>query len=412
MCGIFGVISNVEPDLALKKINFDIKQFVKFSEKRGSDTFGVSLKVDDIHYVFKANENPTNAIKKNEYNNFLDSHLKNKIINKAIVIGQTRLVTNGSKFSYSNNQPLLTDNIIGVHNGIFTNLEKNDKEKTINYESYDVTSDSLIFFENLSSVAHKENFIEEYQKYLKNINGNYSIAFLVKNENKLFLSSNCGSLYFYNEDNFFCFASEKEILLNYLKNSNLYEKKKINYSKIKKCINETIIYDQNSQNIDILNHNNRNEILISLKINSESKLNVFNNLDYKLDRISNLKKCSKCILPETYPFISFDEKGVCNYCQKYEKQNFYGEEKLKEYLNKFRSSDSKPDCIVGLSGGRDSCYGLHLLKKKYKMNPIAYTFDWGLTTDISRINAAKICGSLGIEHIIRSANIEKKKKIC
>ena len=163
-------------------------------------------------------KNPTNAIKKNEYNNFLDSHLKNKIINKAIVIGQTRLVTNGSKFSYSNNQPLLTDNIIGVHNGIFTNLEKNDKEKTINYESYDVTSDSLIFFENLSSVAHKENFIEEYQKYLKNINGNYSIAFLVKNENKLFLSSNCGSLYFYNEDNFFCFASEKEILLNYLKN--------------------------------------------------------------------------------------------------------------------------------------------------------------------------------------------------
>ena len=45
------------------------------------------------------------------------------------------------------------------------------------------------------------------------------------------------------------------------------------------------------------------------------------------------------------------------------------------------------------------------------MNPIAYTFDWGLT-DISRINAAKICGKLGVEHIIRSADIEKKKRIC
>ena len=43
------------------------------------------------------------------------------------------------------------------------------------------------------------------------------------------------------------------------------------------------------------------------------------------------------------------------------------------------------------------------------MNPIAYTYDWGLTTDISRINAAK-CGSLGVEHIIRAANIEKKRK--
>ena len=38
-----------------------------------------------------------------------------------MLIGQTRLVTNGSKFSYKNNQPLLTNNIIGVHNGIFTN---------------------------------------------------------------------------------------------------------------------------------------------------------------------------------------------------------------------------------------------------------------------------------------------------
>ena len=44
------------------------------------------------------------------------------------------------------------------------------------------------------------------------------------------------------------------------------------------------------------------------------------------------------------------------------------------------------------------------------MNPIAYTYDWGLTTDISRVNAAKVCGKLGVEHIIRSADIEKKRK--
>ena len=53
---------------------------------------------------------------------------------------------------------------------------------------------------------------------------------------------------------------------------------------------------------------------------------------------------------------------------------------------------------------------MHLLKTKYKLNPIAYTYDWGLTTDISRVNAAKVCGKLGIEHIIRSADIEKKRK--
>ena len=43
------------------------------------------------------------------------------------------------------------------------------------------------------------------------------------------------------------------------------------------------------------------------------------------------------------------------------------------------------------------------------MNPIAYTFDWGLTTDISRINASKLCGKLGVEHIIRSAKIDERR---
>ena len=46
------------------------------------------------------------------YNNLADKEIK-----KIMLIGQTRLVTNGSKFSYKNNQPLLTNNIIGIHNG-------------------------------------------------------------------------------------------------------------------------------------------------------------------------------------------------------------------------------------------------------------------------------------------------------
>ena len=50
-----------------------------------------------------------------------------------------------------------------------------------------------------------------------------------------------------------------------------------------------------------------------------------------------------------------------------------------------------------------------MLKTKFKMNPIAFTYDWGLTTDVSRVNQSKICGKLGIEHIIRSANINKKR---
>ena len=114
-------------------------------------------------------------------------------------------------------------------------------------------------------------------------------------------------------------------------------------------------------------------------------------------------------MPETYPFIVFDNNGICNYCNQYKKQEFKGEEELLKILDKYRSKNNQPDCLVGLSGGRDSSYGIHLLKEKFKMNPVAYTYDWGLTTDISRVNQSKICGKLGIEHIIRSANISKKR---
>ena len=44
------------------------------------------------------------------------------------------------------------------------------------------------------------------------------------------------------------------------------------------------------------------------------------------------------------------------------------------------------------------------------MNPIAFTYDWGLVTDLARRNCARICGKLGVEHIIRTPNIAKKRK--
>ena len=131
------------------------------------------------------------------------------------MIGQTRLVTNGSKFSYSNNQPLETENIVGVHNGIFANLEEENFEKTRNYESFDVKSDSLLFYENISKFINNKNFIKNFFEYLKNIIGNFSIAFHLLNENKIFISSNNGSLFYYNDEDIFTFASEKEFIFNY-----------------------------------------------------------------------------------------------------------------------------------------------------------------------------------------------------
>ena len=410
MCGIFGISSKINPSEDYDQIIFDLKRLITLSEKRGSDTFGISIKLLDKTLIYKTNEKPTKAIKKKEYKNFLEEKLKKNLNENLLLIGQTRLVTNGSKFSYKNNQPIETKNIVGVHNGIFTNLQSYDEKKTENLESYYVKSDSLTFFENISNFANDQNFINQYIQYLKNIIGNYSVAFQVRNENKIIISSNCGSLYYYFDENFFCFASEKNILMEYLLSSKLFNSSKMDKTNIKQCLNETIIFDKDINNLSILNHYSADSNKNKLDIDTSSSLKVLNNFQYQEKKLQNLKKCTKCVLPETYPHIHFDKNGVCNYCLNYEKQTFFGEDALNDYLEKFRSNSGKPDCIVGLSGGRDSCYGLHLLKTKYGLNPIAYTYDWGLTTDISRVNAAKVCGKLGVEHIIRSADIENKRK--
>ena len=54
---------------------------------------------------------------------------------------------------------------------------------------------------------------------------------------------------------------------------------------------------------------------------------------------------------------------------------------------------------------------LYILLKIYlKLNPIAFTYDWGMVTDLARRNIARVCGKLGVENIIVSADIHWKRE--
>ncbi len=125
--------------------------------------------------------------------------------------------------------------------------------------------------------------------------------------------------------------------------------------------------------------------------------------------VKALKRCTRCVLPETYPFITFDEHGVCNHCRHHRPAPTLGAEALREKVAPFRRGDDRPDCLVAVSGGRDSTYGLHYAKNVLGMNPIAYTYDWGMVTDLARRNISRICGKLGVEHLLVSADINRKR---
>ena len=65
--------------------------------------------------------------------------------------------------------------------------------------------------------------------------------------------------------------------------------------------------------------------------------------------------------------------------------------------------------LVGISGGRDSSYALHFVKKELGLEAVAYTYDWGLVSDKSRMNQSIMCSELSVQHYIRTDNIRKKR---
>ena len=79
--------------------------------------------------------------------------------------------------------------------------------------------------------------------------------------------------------------------------------------------------------------------------------------------IDSLRRCTHCVLPETFPFINFDEDGVCNYCHHYAKMNPRGVDALRDAFNLHQKADGSVKCVVSFSGGRDSSYTLHYVSR-------------------------------------------------
>jgi hypothetical protein len=79
-------------------------------------------------------------------------------------------------------------------------------------------------------------------------------------------------------------------------------------------------------------------------------------------------------------------------------------------LNYIGYGDRFNGCLAPISGGRDSCYGLHYMVSELGIKPVAFTYDWGMVTDLARRNISRMCGKLGIEHILVSADIKRKRE--
>ena len=124
-----------------------------------------------------------------------------------------------------------------------------------------------------------------------------------------------------------------------------------------------------------------------------------------MNNIYNDKRCSVGVWDDSVPGIVYDENGVSNYALMLKKliesypRGSIGEKRWSSILNDVRrkSSGKKYDCIVGISGGTDSCYLSYLLKKKYNLNPLAVNLDNGWNSDIALKNIKRVVSKLNID---------------
>ena len=122
----------------------------------------------------------------------------------------------------------------------------------------------------------------------------------------------------------------------------------------------------------------------------------------------DLKRCTKCVLPETWAGIRFNSEGVCNVCTEYKNYTKIDQKKrqavfkhiLKTYKEYAWDNKNKYDCLVGYSGGKDTAYTLWAMKRKYGMSPLAVTWDHGFKMSAdAEYNLMEVPKILDVDHM-------------
>jgi len=458
MCGIFGVFAKSTFQYDSKVLSPALKRLAVLSESRGKESSGFSFwneQQKEIQ-VLRAPIAVSEILQDQKFSNILSQNLfkSGPLVNgngrhahPFAVIGHSRLVTNGSQLDDHNNQPVIKGGVVGVHNGIIVNVDQlwekyPELERTSEVDTEVMLSIFRYYLEKTDSLKAAAS------KTFQDVFGTVAMALVFEDLRKALIATNNGSLYILtNDKDILIFASEKYILKKLAEEESL-PRKLGNFRITQIQANTGIVIDLDNFTLDLFDIscdgvkfepsdallNDRFRINLSAVTKNgngngkgkQKKLDSLIDLDgiavnpraaaerkileFNFEEVNQLRHCTKCLLPETFPFISYDEKGVCNICRNYVKKNQPKPiENLIKLVEPYKRKNGEADCIVPYSGGRDSTYVLHYVVKELGLKPITLTYDWGMVTDLARRNIARVCSKLGVENIIVSADIRVKR---
>lgn len=133
-----------------------------------------------------------------------------------------------------------------------------------------------------------------------------------------------------------------------------------------------------------------------------------------------IKICSNCVMDTTDSCITFDDKGVCDHCNTFYSKiepNWHTDERgfkdLELMAAKIKKSSKNKDfdCIIGMSGGIDSSYLIHLAKEEMGLRPLVFHVDAGWNSAEAVNNIERIVDNLGLDLYTEVINWEEMQDL-
>lgn len=243
-------------------------------------------------------------------------------------------------------------------------------------------------------------------------------------------------LNFHYKDNLDLFIKSKKIIYNKIS----FQKKDISHYVFLKSINFLDLKKLAETNIYFLNNKikkTKRKILFKNQISKKEKNLFWIGFDkdfkdvpwdkkyhstkwskkFKKNKLlyqDKLRYCTRCCLPETMEGITFDEFGVCTPCRSSEeKMHINWKDKQSELIKIFRNFKNRNyyDCLLPISGGKDSTFQAYVLNKVYKINALAVTHGTNWMSLTGRYNLENCVNKFNLDHLFFLPNRNTINKV-
>jgi len=420
MCGVFGFVADRGCGLGPHAARSLAGMLYRISESRGKEAAGLAVHVDGADGIeaFKSAIRGRQLIATPQAQRILQ-HASEAVAagSRVVLIGHTRMVTNGAPSDDGNNQPVLGDRVAVLHNGIITNELLLWGRNADLHRRHEVDTELVVRLIE-RALASGDAFETAFADTIASIEGANTLAVLDGRTGDLMLGTANGSLYTTSVrtprgGTALVFASEEPILRRTVRS---LERRRA----IPRGAATTIEQLRPGTSLSITSTGptpvrrparfgaergategdgprGPSERIAGIARTLEGRATV----DHAA--IARLRRCTRCVLPATFPGIAFDPEGVCSVCRSFQAPVASGPAGLRDLL------PPGTKVLFPLSGGRDSCYGLHVAVRELDLDVVAFTYDWGMVTDLARRNISRMCGALGIEHVLVSADIARKR---